>query len=140
MRKLKRLGMDKKGLKSFYIAKIRSLLTTNCVAWITFLSEKCRKSLEAIQRSATRVILPDLDYESRYQCLDLPTLAEYMDTQVKKHFTKIMQKPEHPVCKKLQSYQNNCRKTRHSTTFKMPKCRTKKRQNSFFVHCIKYKQ
>ena len=73
MRLLKRMGMDSEGLKTFYVANIKSVITYACPAWYNLLSDNDKTRLERIQRSATRIMLPfSDDYEQRLDNLDLP--------------------------------------------------------------------
>ena len=131
LRKLKSLGMDLNGLKTFYIMKIRSLVSTSCAAWFPFLTIKCCDKLEAIQRSSTKAILPDLDYEDRCQSLSITTLECFLEDQTNKYFENRLKNPEHVLHKMMvHKYSNDCRKTRHSTIFRPPTCRTAKRKNS----------
>jgi hypothetical protein len=131
LRKLKSLGMDKNGLKTFYTMKIRSLLSTSCVAWFPFLTRKSRDRIEAVQRSATRAILPDVDYDTRCQLLCLTTLNIFLETQSVNYFNKRVNNSEHLVSKLLTTqFDNKCRKTRHSSTLRAPMCRTEKRRKS----------
>ena len=65
LRQLKILGMNAEGLKTFYCSNIRSLLSYAAPAWFTLLGDTDSSRLEKVQRTATRVILPDQEYEDR---------------------------------------------------------------------------
>ena len=97
LRQLKVLGMNESGLKNFYLANIRSILTYASPAWFSLLSDGDKSSLERIQRSATRTIFPDHSYEERLLLLHFPTLSNFIFDLSKKHFIKIASDPEHPL-------------------------------------------
>ena len=69
MLKLNSLGLDSQGLKIFYESNMRSLLVYSVLVCYTLLSDSCKRKLEGIQRSATRVIFPDMDYDERLSFL-----------------------------------------------------------------------
>ena len=61
MRLLKRMGMDRDGLRTFYIANIKSIISYACPVWYNLLSGTDKTRRERIQRSATRIVLPFSD-------------------------------------------------------------------------------
>ena len=65
MRKLKANGLNNEGLRTFYRSNISSLICYAVRAWYTFLSDHNKTRLERLQRSATRIIFSDFDYEAR---------------------------------------------------------------------------
>ena len=42
---------------------MRSLLVYGASVWCTLLRDTCKRKLEHIQRSATRIFVPDMDYD-----------------------------------------------------------------------------
>ena len=67
LRQLKILGMNSDGLNTFYCSNIRSLLSYVAPAWFTLLGDTNLEKLEKVQRSATRIILPDYEYDRRFE-------------------------------------------------------------------------
>ena len=75
MRKLKTLGLDSQ--RFFYESAIRSLLVSGAPVWYPPFSDTCKRELEGIRRSATRVIFPDLsDYDERLSFVCMPLLQD----------------------------------------------------------------
>ena len=98
MRLLKRMGIDSEGLKTFYVANIKSVITYACPAWYNLLSDNDKTRLERIQRSATRIMLPfSDDYEQRLDNLALPTISAFLHTSCSDHFTKKANDDNHPL-------------------------------------------
>ena len=87
MRQLKRLGMNKHGLKVFYCAHIRSVLSYASPVFYTQLSDSVKAKLERVQKTATEIICPHFDYVTRLSILDLCTLDSFIHTQMEKHFS-----------------------------------------------------
>ena len=71
LRQLKILGMNTDGLKNFYIANIRSIISYASPSWFSMLSGGDKARLEKVQRTATRFILPNFDYDERISILAL---------------------------------------------------------------------
>ena len=131
LRQLKVLGMNENGLKNFYLANIRSILTYASPAWFSLLSDGDKSSLERIQRSATRTIFPDHSYEDRLTLLNIPTLSDFIFDLSKRHFNKIASDPEHPLFSRV--IRNTGRTSSRLNTIFRPKiCKTQKRAKSFF--------
>ena len=131
LRQLKILGMDVKGLKTFYCSNIRSLLSYAAPAWFSMLSDTDMGKLEKVQHAATRVMLPHLDYEERLQVLDIPTLQKFLLDISERHFYKIVGDVSHPLHNRITF--NYCRvSSRNHTTYKPQRARTQKRSKSFF--------
>ena len=68
-------------------------------------SDTCKQKIEPVQRSDTRVIYPDYHYSER---LWLPKLNSYVFDLQSKHFSKIADRPEHPLFSQIT--RNNCTK------------------------------
>ena len=137
LRQLKILGMNSDGLKRYFCANIRSLISYASPAWFFMLSNHDRDRLEKIQRSATRTILPDFSYEDRLEILCLPTVYNFIFELSKTHFTRIADDPEHPLFSRV--IKNFSRtSSRNNTVFRPKKCRTQKRAKSFFPFFMSY--
>ena len=139
MRQLKTAGLNADGLKTYFITNIRSILLYGSPAWYTLLSQTCKDSLELIQRSATRVILPDLDYDDRLVQLGLPTLNSFIFTHCQNHFSKIRNDSSHPLFSRIVFNDTNLRRSsRCNTLFRPERTRTAKRSNSFFQYFMRF--
>ena len=132
MRKLRTLGLSNDGLKTFYLTNIRSVICYAAPAWFCLLLNHDKNKLESIQRTATKIILPDVEYADRLKLLGIPLLTDFMFFISANHFSSIRNNPSHPLHSRL-SFNSSARKSaRTNTTFHPPKCRTQKRSNSFF--------
>ena len=129
--RLKRIGMSKKGLTTYYVTLIRPLLVYGATAWFSILSQHNKDRLEKIQRAATRIILPDISYPDRLNDLCLPSLEDYVNNTSLGYLTKIMSSENHPLHKHLLFNQSRT-SSRHPLTFRPPRCRTQKFNQSFF--------
>ena len=138
MRKLRTIGLSNDGLKIFYSSNIRSVVSYAAPAWYTLLSNHNRERLERIQRSATRVIHPDLCYEERLLQLLLPKLNDFMFRLSYSHFDKILANDTHPLHDRLIFNTNSRTSSRARSTFRPQRCRTEKRLNSFFPFFMTY--
>ena len=74
MRKLKTLGLNNAGLKTFFESNIHSILIYGAVAWFTIMCKQSKDKLDSIQRHATRVIFPHLVYDE----LNMQTLHDFI--------------------------------------------------------------
>ena len=133
MRLLRRMGLSNDGLLTFYKANIRSVLTYACPAWKPLLSKLNCDRLEQIQRSATRIILPELPYDERCQSLKLVPLCDFIDTQCTNHFISLSSTPSHPLYPRL-TFNNARRSGRSRKQFRPATCRTSKYKSSFLQH------
>ena len=135
MRKLKTLGLNNAGLKTFFESNIRSILIYGAPAWFTIMCKQSKDKLESIQRHATRVIFPHLAYDERLTELRMQTLRDFIFSICVNHFKRIEGDPSHPLFKCISF--NHCKRSSRSrntgtTHFRPSICRTKKRSNSFF--------
>ena len=64
--------MNSSGLQTFYCSNIRSILCYAAPAFYTLLSDNDKIRIERIQRTCTRVIFPDLEYDERIEKLGIP--------------------------------------------------------------------
>ena len=99
----------------------------------TIPSDQCKVKLESIQRSATRVIFPDLAYEDRLELLMLPTLNDFIFSICKKHFDRICSNPDQPLYTQI-TFSGCKTSSRSKTTFRPAISKTQKRSKSFFNH------
>ena len=132
MRKLKIIGLGRQGLKTFYLSNIRSIICYAAPAWFTLLSKHDKNNLEKIQRAATRVILPDTEYDDRLTLLDIPLLSDFMFNLSATHFSKILHNTSHPLFSRIVFNSDNRTSSRVRSCYRPSKCRTVKRSNSFF--------
>lgn len=138
MKKLKAFGMNQKGLLIYYKSNIRSLLTNATPAWYSLLTDENRELLDKVQQAATRVISPDLDYENRLSYLNLSKLEAFIEQQSVNHFYKIWTNDSHNLYERL-CFNNDRKSKRINKVFRVPKCKTSKRQCSFFIkHMSKF--
>jgi len=79
MRQLRQMGMNSEGLLTFYKTNVKAVTSYAAPAWFCFISENNKRKLESIQRTATRIILPETDsYTTRLNKLSLPTVNEFI--------------------------------------------------------------
>ena len=127
-------------LKIFFECNMRSLLVYGAPVWYTLLSDTCKRKLEGIQRSATRVIFPDMDYDERLSVLCMPLLQDFIFGLCSKHFFKISNNPQHPLFERV--VRNNCkqssRQTNTRSTYRPDRARTQKRSKSFFQFFMRF--
>ena len=137
MQKLKKLGLNASGLKTFYETNIPSLLVYNSPAWYTLLSQQCKETLESVQKSATRIIFSDLSYDDRRCMLAVPVLNDFILSLCQNHFDKIVADHTHPLFSRITM--DNCKTfTRATTTFRPEKAGTQKRAKKFFQFYMRF--
>ena len=107
LRQLGKLGMNSDGLKRFFMANIRSMISYAAPEWFSILSDFDEGRLERIQRSATRTILPDLSHEECLPFLVLPTISDLSLILGPNIFLKIAYNPIHPLLNYIR--RNTCR-------------------------------
>ena len=99
--RLKRFGLNNQGLRTYYISHIRSILTYGSAAWFGIITNQNKDRLERIQRTATRILLPDLPYTDRLKSLNLPRIDDYIRESNMGYLAKIMERKQHPLHKHL---------------------------------------
>ena len=138
LKQLKCMNMDTNGLKTFYIANVRSILSYASPVWFHFLANADKLLLEKIQRYATRIILPHITlYHERLSLLSMPLIEEFLMSLCSKHFIKISSDNTHPLFNKIM-FNNQRKSTRNARKFYPSKCRTAKRQKSFFEFYMRF--
>lgn len=138
MRKLRTVGLGNDSLKIFYASNIRSVACYAAPAWFTLLSDNNKERLERIQRSATRIIYPELCYAERLDMLSLPLLADFMFKLSYTHFIKIKKNSSHPLHDRLIFNHHSRTSSRANHTFRPQRCRTQKRLTSFFPYFMTF--
>jgi hypothetical protein len=134
MRLLKRQGLNREGLKTFYLSNIRTLLTYASCAWFLLCSKQNQQLLEQVQKHATRIILPAVEgYQERLQTLGMVTVEDFTMTTSQSYFSSVMANPDHPLHGRL-SFNTGRTSSWRPKTFRPPRCRTEKRKNSFFIY------
>jgi hypothetical protein len=135
MRVLKRQGLNTTGLITYYLSNVRSILTYASPAWYLFCSKQSKEMLEKVQRTATRIIFPEIEgYENRLTQLSLPTVNNFITCLSRNHFNTILGNVDHPLHKRLQFNNTTRTSSRKPRTFRPPLVRTAKRSSSFFIH------
>ena len=137
MRQLKRLGMRPEGLRTFYCANIRSIIAYGAPVFYQFLSATTKDRLEKVQKSATKIIYPDLPFDDRLTLLDLHSLNDFIFSLSVSHFKRIANNENHPLHNRV-IFNNSKRSSRCCTDFRPPQPRTEKRINSFFIYFMSY--
>ena len=133
MRKLKTIGLDTDGLKTFYTSNVKSVICYAAPSWFSFLSINNRDKLEHIQQTATRIIYPGECYTNRLMLLRIPRLTTFMFNLSQEYFNKIRGNSLHPLHSRI-TFNNSRRSTRANQHFRTEKCRTTKRAHSVFQY------
>ena len=140
MRQLKSFGLNSDGLKTFYISNIRSILLYGAPAWHSLLSLSSKEKLESIQRSATRIITPDMCHKDRLDFLSIPLLNDFIFSSCAKHFERISSNQLHPLFSRI-NFNNLKRSSRAKSvcsTYRPEISRTQKRSKSFFQYYMRF--
>ena len=90
--------------------------------------------------SATGIILPlSDDYQQRLDNLTLPTISTFLHTSCSEHFTKIANDNHHPLNSRINVNTNRTSARRAKIDkYRPSKCRTTKRQNTFFEFYMRF--
>ena len=99
MRKRRTIGLDVQKLKTFYFSNIRSVISYAEQAWFSSLGEHNSERLEKIQRSCTKIMLPESKYPDRSAILNMTMLSDFLFKLSWSHFNKI----RHDESKELNS-------------------------------------
>ena len=89
------------GLKTFYFSNIRSVISYAAQAWFSLLGEHNRERLEKIQRSCTKIMLPESEYPDRLAILNMTVLSEFLFELSRSYFNKMRQDERHPLFDRL---------------------------------------
>ena len=101
--------------------------------WYIFISNNSKDTLEGIQRSATRIILPDITYEERLAHLSIPVLNDFIFERCEVHFNNISEDENRPFYSRIvfNDLEISSREKKVSSRFHPAIARTQKRANSF---------
>ena len=67
MRELKRLGLNAEGLKLYYTANIRSVLTYACPVWGSLITDKDQEIFKRVERQALKIMNSNIGYSEAIQ-------------------------------------------------------------------------
>ena len=99
-----------------------------------------KDTLECIQRSATRIILPDVTYEERLAHLSIPALNDFIFECCEVDFNKISKDVNHPLYSRMvfNNLKISSREKNVSSTFRPAIARTQKKARSFFQFFMRF--
>ena len=84
-------------------------------------------------RRAMRIICPGIEYQQALALMSLPTVAEHYHNICTRTFESIMSDPNHKLRKLLPPLYKSNYNLRHARTFTLPRCKTHRFKNSFFM-------
>ena len=118
-------------LKHIYMSFIRSKLESSAVVWHSSLSEKNRRDLERVQKSAIKIILNKYysSYEDALKTLKLDTLEKRREILCLKFAKNCLRNDKMKKLFPLEKHQHNM-KTRSKSYFKVNKARTTRYKKS----------
>ena len=67
MRELKGLGLNAEGLKLYYTANIRSVLTYACPVWGSLITDKDQEIFKRVERQALTIVNSNIEYSEAIQ-------------------------------------------------------------------------
>lgn len=140
MKQLRSMGMSPKGLETFYVANIKSIISYASPVWLNFISVEDMEKLESIQCTATKFILPNTEsYEARLDILAIPKIEEFLMSLCTSYFLKIANDTSHPLFTHI-VFNNQRISSRRAAVdkYRPPKCRTAKRQRAFFPFYMQF--
>ena len=138
MKKLRTIGLNVEGLKIFYTSNVRSVISYGAPAWYCFLSDTNKQRLENMQKSCINVILPEFNYDEALIALDLPKLNKFLFDISESHFSKILNNVHHPLHDRI-IFNHDRFSSRSKYFFRPARCRTVKRQHSFFNYFMMFR-
>ncbi|KAM3843277.1 uncharacterized protein ACN63O_021374 [Diretmus argenteus] len=121
LRRLKKFGLKQNTIRDFYRGTIESLLTSSFTAWYGSCTDKNRKALRRVVRTAKNIT----------GC-ELPSLEDLYTQRCLNKSRKIIEDPNHPH-KRLFSPL----RSRRVKGYKIPLARTSRLRNSFFPQAIR---
>ena len=118
-------------LKLIYMSFIRSKLETSAVVWHSSLSDKNRRDLERVQKSAMKVILKNhySTYEDALKILNIDTLDKRREILCKKFAKNCLKNEKMKKLFPIEKHQHSM-KTRSQSFFKVNRARTSRYQRS----------
>ena len=117
----------------FYIACVRSVIDYAAPVFHHGLPAYLSQELERVQKRAMRIICPGIEYQQALALMSLPTVAEHHHNICTRTFESIMSDPNHKLRKLLPPPYKSNYNLRHARTFTLPRCKTNRFKNSFFM-------
>ena len=130
---LKRARVPQKDLCLFYITCVRSVIDYAAPVFHHALPAYLSQELERVQKRAMRIICPGIEYQQALALMSLPTVAEHHHNICTRTFESIMSDPNHKLRKLLPPLYKSNYNLRHARTFTLPRCKTNRFKNSFFM-------
>lgn len=94
---LKRAGLDKKDLVTFYSTCVRSVVEYASPVWWSSLTKQQKHTLENVQNRALKIIYPGVDHSTALNLANLHTLSDRAEIAARKLFAQITTNPDHPL-------------------------------------------
>ena len=133
LRQLKRCQVAPKELTVFYTTYIRPILEYACPVFHRPLPEYLSDDLERIQRRALKIIHSDLSYSEALKVSVLQRLHERRESITTRLYHEVTNNPFHKLHSLLPK-RNGCKYSlRNKRTFVVPRCKTDRFKNSFFL-------
>ena len=129
---LRRAGLSKADLTTYYIHIVRPVLEYCCVVWHTSLTVNQREKIENIQKRALKIIGDEAS--------SLESLESRREQQCKKFFNDIKKENHklHDLLPKLKTC--NHYNTRNFKPYPLPNCTTDRFKNSFINYSLIHRQ
>ena len=135
LKQLKKSGLSLDDLLCFYCSIVRSVLEYACQAWHPGLTQGHIDRLEALQRRALKIMMPEASYELALQISELETLSQRREKLCQKFFVKMCH-PDHRLNYLLPDERAVKRHTRANNTYHEPKWNNKRFKSNFTTHCL----
>ena len=68
-----------RGLKLYYTANIRSVLTYACPVWGSLITDKDQEIFKRVERQALKIMNSDIEYSEAIQIYDLPPVKPFTE-------------------------------------------------------------
>ena len=130
---LKRARIPQKDLCLFYITCVRSVIDYAAPVFHYALPAYLLQELERVQKRAMRIICPGIEYQQALAQMSLPTVAEHHQNICMRTFECIISDSNHKLRKLLPPLFKSNYNLRHARTFTLPRCKTNRFKNSFFM-------
>jgi len=132
MRQLRQMGMNSESLLTFYKTNAKAVTSYAAPAWFWFTIVNNKRKLESIQRTPTRIILPETDsYTTRLNKLSLPTVSGFLFDVFASHLSKIAEDPSHPLFNRV-TFNTFRTSSRRAAKFYPGKCGMETYSKTFF--------
>ena len=130
---LKRARVPQKDLCLLHITWVRSVIDYAAPVFHHALPAYLSQELERVQKRAMRIICPGIEYQQALTLMSLPTVEEHHHNICTRTFESIMSEPNHKLRKLLPPLYKSNYNLRHARTFTLPRCKTNRFKNSFFM-------